>query len=243
MTAADRFATTEWSRVCAARDGADTRARLALGALCRTYWVPLYAFVRSRGYDPESAADLTQEYFTELMEKDVLRSVDPSAGRFRSFLLSTLKHFLSRERDRKRTLKRGGGTSIVSLDVTDAETRFRGLAADGRSPEQVFERQWALAVLERALNRLRESARASGSLTRFEHLKGTLTGDLSGTTYREVADQLGMTDGAVRGAVHRLRKRFGAILREEVAATIADPEDVDDEIRHMLSVIRPWTSS
>jgi RNA polymerase sigma-70 factor (ECF subfamily) len=233
------FNTTQWSRVLRARDGADSEARDSLAALCQTYWYPLYAFVRRQGHDPDAARDLTQAYFTELLEKDFLKSVEPSAGRFRSFLLASLKHFLSHERDRERALKRGGGAQIISLDTEDAEARLGGETADLLTPEEIFERQWALTVLERALERLRKDSIESDSEARFEVLKGYLTGEAGRAPYSEAAEKLGTTEGAVRTAVHRLRKRFGRMLRTEISDTVADPADAADEIRHLLSVIQP----
>lgn len=226
-----------------AQDGSDSEARRALEELYETYWHPLYAFVRRQGHDPDSASDLTQAFFTELLENDFLKAVGPSGGRFRSFLLASLKHFLSHERDRERALKRGGGARIISLDAQSAEERLGGIAADSLTPEQVFERQWALTVLERALERLRRESSELGSDDRFERLKGYLTGDAMRTPYCEVALELGMSEGAVRGAVHRLRKRFGKMLRAEIADTVADPAEADDEIRHLLAVIRPWQAN
>jgi RNA polymerase sigma-70 factor (ECF subfamily) len=240
---ANRFVTTEWSQVCTARDGGDSEARRALEHLCQIYWYPLYAFVRRQGHDTESAADLTQAYFTELMEKDILRSVEPSAGRFRSFLLASLKHFLSHERDRERALKRGGGTVTISLDAEVGEARIGAVASERLTPEEVFERQWAYTVLERVLQRLRVSAAEAGSAKQFDCLKGYLTGDATGVPYSQVAAELGMSEGAVGSAVYRLRRRFGSMLRTEIAATVADPADANDEIRHLLSVIQPWRGS
>jgi RNA polymerase sigma-70 factor (ECF subfamily) len=224
--------------VRSARDGSDSEARRALEDLCQTYWTPLYVFVRRQGYDAEAASDLTQAYFTELLEKDFLSAVEPTAGRFRSFLLASLKHFLSHQRDRERALKRGGGVSTLSLDADSAEARFGEQVCDDLTPEQVFERQWALTMLERALERLRQEANEAGSAAQFERLKGYLTGQAGRAPYSEVAADLGMSEGAVRTAVHRLRKRFGAMLRAEITDTVADPDEADDEIRHLLSVIQ-----
>ncbi len=234
------FSTTQWSQVLGARDGCDSEADHALESLCRTYWYPLYAFVRRQGHDQEAARDLTQAYFAELLEKDFLKEVEPELGRFRSFLLVSLKHFLSHERDRAQALKRGGGARIFSLDAEGAEERLSGEAVDQLTPEQIFERQWALTVLERALERLRQEACESGSENQFEKLKSYLTGDAARAPYREVAADLSLSEGAVRAAVLRLRKRFGKSLRAEIAETVADPAEVDDEIRHLLTVIRPW---
>jgi len=227
--------------VCSARDGADSEARIALQHLCETYWDPLYAFVRRQGHDPDEARDLTQAYFTELLEKDFLKAVEPAAGRFRSFLLVSLKHFLSHERDRDRALKRGGGSQTIPLDAESAERGLATVAANSLTPEQIFERRWALTVLEHSIDRLRRAAGESGTAAQFESLKGYLTGDADRAPYSEVALDLGMTEGAVRGAVHRLRKRFGKMLRAEVAETLADPSEADDEIRHLLSVVQPWS--
>jgi len=235
-----RFITTQWSRVLAARDGSDSEARHALETLCQTYWLPLYAFIRRQGHDRDAAGDLTQAYFTVLLEKGFLRDVEPAAGRFRSFLLASLKHFLAHERDRTRALKRGGGAPALSLDANAAEGRFAEDASHQLTPEQVYERRWALTVLDRALERLRQTSCESGNAAQFERLKAYLTGDAARATYGEVAVEFGMTEGAVRTAVHRLRKRFGAALRAEILDTVAEPTEVDDEVRHLLSVVRPW---
>lgn len=234
------FSTTQWSRVLAARDGRDTEARQALEKLFQAYWQPLFAFVRSQGHDPDDASDLTQAYCATLLEKDFLKSVQPSAGRFRSFLLASLKHFLSHERDKERALKRGGDARFVSLDGQATEGRLGAELADSLTPEQVFERQWALTVLERALERLRAASAQAGTEIQFDRLKSYLTGENTRVPYRDVAAELGMKEGAVRTAIHRLRKRFGAMLRAEIGDTVADPAEADDEIRHLLSVIQPW---
>jgi RNA polymerase sigma-70 factor (ECF subfamily) len=236
------FVTTQWSRVLAARDGSDEQARQALESLFQAYWLPLFAFVRRQGHDPESASDLTQAYFTTLIEKGFLKAVEPSAGRFRSFLLTSLKHFLSHERDREQALKRGGGAHTFSLDAQAAEETLGPEPADHLTPEQIFERQWALTVLDRSLERLRMDSVKAGSETQFEILKPCLTGESSRGAYGDAAAELGMSEGAVRTAVHRLRKRFGAALRAEVRETVADPSEADDEIRYLLSVIQPWES-
>jgi len=233
------FTTTQWSRVQRAKGGADTEARQALEELCQIYWHPLYAFIRRQGYDPATAQDLTQAYFTELLAKDFLGAVDPSAGRFRSFLLASLKNFLSHERDRDRALKRGGGTRSISLDTETAEMGLGDGAEDQLTPEQTFERRWALTVLERSLERLRNAAVGSGVEDNFERLKPYLTGEDMRAPYGDVASELGMTEGAVKTAIYRLRKSFGGMLRAEIAETVADPVDIDDEIRHLLAVVQP----
>ena len=235
-----QFVTTQWSQVLAARDGGDTEARQALAGLCEAYWYPLYAFVRRQGHNAEEARDLTQGYFAYLLEKDVLQDVDPAAGRFRSFLLVTLKHYLSHERDKASALKRGGGTQTVSLDAQAAEDRYHLEPGDDLTPEQIFERRWALTVVERSLARLRRETAEGDRPELFDHLKGSLTGEEPHTPYRDVATELGMSEGAVRGTVHRMRRRLGGFLRSEIAETVANPDEVDDEARHLLTMIGPW---
>lgn len=237
-----QFATTSWSRVLAAREGRSTESRQALDALCKTYWYPLYAFVRHQGHDPEESRDLTQAYFTELLEKDYLKDVDPSVGRFRAFLKVSVKHFLSKEREKARALKRGGQAKVFSLDGEVAEGRYRYEPVERLTPEEIFERRWALTILERALAKLREELTRSGKEEEFESLKGFLTGEEPRVPYRELASKLGTSEGTVKAAVHRLRQRFGKLLRDEIAETVARPEEVDEEVRYLLGVIRPWGS-
>jgi len=235
----ERFSTTQWSRVRTARDGSDSDARRALEELCQTYWYPLYAFVRRQGYDAAAAEDLTQAYFAELVEKDFLKSVESSAGRFRSFLIASVRHFLSNQRERDQALKRGGGARTISLETANAEALFKDEPAECLDPEQVFERRWALIVIGRAMERLQHAAHKAGTEAQLECLRPYLTGEATRAPYSEVAAELGMTVGAVKGAVHRLRKRFGQLLRAEIAETVSDPAEVDDEIRHLLTVIEP----
>ena len=237
-----RFATTQWSQVLAARDPTGTESRQALAALCEAYWYPLYAFVRSQGHDPDESRDLTQAYFAYLLEKNILEDVDPSAGRFRSFLLATLKHYVAKERRKQGTLKRGGGTQTISLDAEDAETRYGFEPADQLTPEQVYENRWALILLERALEHLNAEWKDSERLKQFEHLKPHLTGQEPRIPFREVAAELEMTEVAVRGAMHRLRQRFGQFIRDEIADTVASPDEIDDEVRYLLAVVGPWNT-
>jgi DNA-directed RNA polymerase specialized sigma24 family protein len=233
----NRFATTQWNVVLAARNGSESQARAALELLCDAYWFPLYAYVRRRGHAADEARDLTQEFFADLLSRDFLAAIDQSKGRFRSFLLASLEHFLSHERDRQRALKKGGSVRTMSLDANAAETRYHHEPADQLTPELVFERRWGLTVMERAMERLR--AETGDQAERFERLKPCLTGDHP-DRYREIATALGMTEAAVKTAVHRLRERYGRLLRDEVAATVASPADVDEELRHLLGVLRPW---
>jgi RNA polymerase sigma factor (sigma-70 family) len=233
------FATTNWSQVLAARDGSDTEAQKALAGLCESYWSPLYAYVRRQGHDVDEARDLTQTYFTQLLEKDYLQNVKPSAGRFRSFLLSSLRHFLSHEWEKARAQKRGGDTRTISFDTDDAELRYGWEPTDHLTPEQIFERRWALTVVERTLERLRLAAIETDTPQRYELLKPHLTGVEPRKSYRDVATELGVSEGTIKVAVHNLRHKFGRILRAEIAETVADPGEVEDEMRCLLQVLGP----
>jgi RNA polymerase sigma-70 factor (ECF subfamily) len=232
-----RFATTQWNLVLAAREGTETEARRALESLCEAYWYPLYAYVRRRGFTADEARDLTQGFFADLLSRDFLDAIDRSKGRFRSFLLASLEHFLSHERDRAHTLKKGGGTTPIPLDTDVAETRYRHEPPDPLTPEVVFERRWGLTVMERAMERL--AREFDDQPSRFERLKTCLTGS-EPAQYRDIAIALGMTETAVKAAVHRLRQRYGRLLRNEIAETVADEAEVDEEVRHLLAVVRPW---
>jgi len=232
------FQTTNWSVLRQAKDGSSSAARQALGHLYEIYWPPVYAFVRSRGHSPADAEDLTQSYFTCFFEKDYVRDFRPEIGRFRTFLRASVAHFLANEWDRQRAQKRGGGRVPFSLDQATAEERLRLEPIDRLTPEEVFERQWTAAVLARCLARLRHEHAAAGSEKRFDRLRPFLSHDDHGGDYAIVARDFGLTESAVRVAVHRLRRRFGAILREEVADTLSDDADVDGEIRWMLGRIR-----
>lgn len=233
-----RFATTHWSLVLAARTGKSVESRTALEALCEAYWFPLYAFIRREGYAAEDARDLTQGYFARLVERRDLEDVRPELGRFRSFLLVSVKHFLSNERDRERAKKRSPGPPLVSLDAQEAENRYRFEPADALTPETLFERKWAMTVLERTLRRLEEESSEDQKARRFEALRAHLTGDAPAASYRELGETLGVSEDAVKVAVHRLRRRFGELLREEIADTVDDSGEVDDEIRYLLGVLK-----
>jgi RNA polymerase sigma factor (sigma-70 family) len=234
---ARRFATTRWSQVIKAGQAQTPESRDALASLCEVYWYPLYAYVRRWGHDPDQSQDLTQEFFARLLEKHYLRDADPSRGRFRSFLLASLKHFLSNERDRVLAIKRGGRVSIVALEVETAEGMYQREPPDTDTPEKAFERRWALTLLERTLGRLRRESVAGGRQDVFRRLEGYLTGEGDTVPYADLAPELGMTVGAVKVAVHRLRRRFGALLREEIAETVSDPDQVDDEIRELFRIL------
>lgn len=228
------FATTRWSIVLHARDDS-TEARRALSTLCGAYWYPLYAYVRRQGRSPHDAQDLTQEFFARLIAKDWLGAVARERGRFRSFLLAAMKHFLANEWDRAQAQKRGGGAECFSIDETTAEGRYLHEPADIASPEKLFEQRWASALLDQVLARLREEMTAGGKAAQFDVLKGCLAGEKP--QHAALAAQLGMSEGAVKVAVHRLRDRYRALIRAEIAQTVADPAEVDDELRHLFAAL------
>jgi RNA polymerase sigma-70 factor (ECF subfamily) len=233
----ERFQTTNWRLVLQARVDDAPDAGEALALLCQSYWYPIYGFIRRRGYSVADAEDLTQAYFARFLEKDYLQGVSPEAGRFRSFLLASVRHFLSNERDRSRALKRGGGHKPIALDGGVAEERYRSEPADAETPETIFERNWATAVLERVLALLESEMANTEGAERFRRLRPWLTGDEPDAGYSELAGSLGVTESAVRVAVHRLRKRFGALLREEIGRTVGGPDEVEQEIRHLLAAV------
>jgi RNA polymerase sigma factor (sigma-70 family) len=231
------FQTTNWTLIVRAGNGDSTDGRDALAALCETYWYPVYAFIRRQGYAAADAEDLTQGYFARFIEKEYLKDLTPEAGRFRAFVLASARHFLSNERDRDRAQKRGGGRPSLQLDRPGAEERYALEPVDPATPESLFERAWAGSVLDRALERLGTEAAHAEGRERFEQLKAHLTGEDEPSAYRELAEAWGVGEPAVRVSVHRLRKRFGRLLREEVAATVADPADVDAELRYLLGIL------
>ena len=231
------FVTTQWSVVLTATRPDTTQAQAALERLCRTYWYPLYAYVRRRGHSPPDAQDLTQAFFARLLERHWLADADRVRGRFRTFLLTALSRFLSDEWDKARAIKRGGGVSHVPVQVDTAETRYGCEPADNNTPETCFERGWALTLLETVLERLRAEYEREGKSALFAGLNSSLVGDRASQPYAELATALGMNEGAVKVAVHRLRKRYRHLLRAEIADTVTGSEDVDDELRHMFAVL------
>ena len=233
------FPTTRWSRVAAAVDPAEPGARAALEELCRTYWYPLYAFIRREGYGPDEAADLTQEYFARLLDTGLLARADRRKGRFRAFLRAVCADFLANRRDRENALKRGGGRAIVAMDSVEAEGRYAREPAHELTPERIFDRTWALTLLGRVLEQLREEYSAGGQSVTFEALSPVLTDGPRAVSYATLAARLGTTEGAVRVSVHRLRRRYGDRLREEIAATVDDPAEVDDELRALFAALEP----
>ena len=232
-----RFATTHWSVVRAAGKTSSPHSKEALGTLCRTYWFPLYAFLRRQGHNSNQAEEYTQAFFARLLEKRGLRLADSKRGKFRSFLLSSLKNFLADERDRARAKKRGGGRKVLSLDFENAESQYTLQPAQQLDPEKLFERSWALTVLERTMVRLQDESRSTKKRKVFDHLKVYLTADKDSIPYREVAAGLKMTEGAVKVAVHRLRHRYRELLRDEIAQTVATEEQIDEEIRDLFAAL------
>lgn len=234
---ASTFATTHWSVVLSAGQDDFTGAAAALEELCRKYWYPLYAFVRRRGSDQHEAEDLTQAFFAFLLENETLKKVNRQRGKFRSFLLAAFTNFLNNEWDRQQTLKRGGHRLIVSLDEMAAEEKYLGEPADSVTPERLFERRWAQTLLEDVLNRLRQEYIAEEKSHLFSTLESGLTGELDNKAYSSWSVTLGMSQGAVRVAMHRMRRRFGQLLREEIALTVTAPWEVDDEICQLFSAL------
>ena len=234
----DRFATTHWSMVVSAGGSHSPEASQALATLCENYWFPLYAFVRRAGYSAEDAQDLTQEFFVRLLTKNYLAVADRQRGRFRSFLLGAMKHFLANQERRQGAQKRGGHRLTISLDFHTGENRYSQIEpVDNLTPERLYEKRWALTLLDLVLSRLREEFRAAGKLELFDTLKQFLAGGTAKPAYLEVAEQLGMTEGAVKVAAHRLRRRYRKLLKEEIARTTAGPEEMEDELGKLLAAL------
>lgn len=236
-SAVGQFNTTHWSLVLLAGQTQTPHAAAALDKLCGTYWSPLYAYVRRAGHSPEDAQDLTQEFFARLLEKKYLQFADRERGRFRSFLLKSLQHFLINDWVRGQAQKRGGGQKPLSLDETAAEQSYLLQPADDLSPEALYDQRWALTLLERAIERLGADYTAAGKREVFEQLKGLLLTEGSSESYRERAGPLGLSEGAVKVAVHRLRQRFREAVRAEIARTVATPAEVDEELRCLMAAL------
>lgn len=231
-----QFATTRWSLILAAgNSNQDGDSRKALTQLCEMYWYPLYAYLRRRGCSAHDSQDLIQAFFARLLEKRALAAADQPRGKFRSFLLTALKNFVANQRREGRRIKRGGGNAVLSLEFEAGESRYQREPADQRTPEDVFERRWALTLLEQSLERLRDEYIEAGKEKLFESLKDRLGG--GDTPYKQLAESVGMTEGSVKVAVHRLRARYREILREEIAQTVATPIEVDEELREMFAVL------
>ncbi|HEY1789700.1 MAG TPA: ECF-type sigma factor [Verrucomicrobiae bacterium] len=232
------FVTTHWSLVVSARDGESPQSAAALEKLCRAYWYPLYAYIRHSGRSKENAEDLTQAFFTRLLEKNFLDSAQQERGRFRSFLLVALKRFLVNDWERSHAQKRGGFQTSISLDTELAERKIRlEIAAPTDPPDRVYERRWALALLEQTMARLRLEFERAGKMAEFERLKAFLTADKKEIPYAAAAHELGMEEGALRVSVHRLRKRYRELFREEIAHTLAEGESVEEELKYLMAVL------
>lgn len=233
-----QFTTTRWSMVLAAGgDVTSKSAREALTALCETYWYPLYAFLRSRGHSAADAEDVTQGFFVRLLEKQTLRLADPGRGRFRSFMLASLTHFAINEHDKQAAQKRGGGIPALQIEFEHAEGRFQLEPTTDETPEKVFDRRWALSLLDRVLARLRAEMVDGDKERQFEQLKTYLVGDRPQLTYEQTASALGMSEGAIKVAVHRLRRRYRDLVRDEILQTVSSPDEIEDELRHLWSSV------
>jgi len=236
--AASRFRTTRWSVVLAAGQESSPDRAEALAVLCEAYWHPLYVFVRRHGHNAMDAQDLTQAFFTRLLERDDFAGLRPERGRFRAFLLASMRHFLANEWDRSKAKKRGGDIRHFSIDFPRGENRYLAETADTRTPESVFDREWALALLELVHKKLREQYAQKGKANQFEKLKDLLTANSPAESYDRIAEDLEMTEGAVRVAVHRLRRRFAELLRSEIAETVSEEDEIDSEIRFLFTALR-----
>ena len=231
------FTTTHWSVVLAARDTASAQADAALAELCRTYWYPLYAFIRRKGHSPHDAQDLTQAFFARLLEKNYVAQADRERGRFRTYLLAALTHFLADEWDKARRLKRGGGREMISFDAASAEERYRLEPIDQLDAAKLYERRWVTTLFDKVLARLEGEFRDSGKGASFDQLKGSLLAEDSGLSYSQLGAQLGLKEDAVKQAVHRMRRRYRELFREEIAQTVAGPGEVEDELNHLFAVL------
>jgi RNA polymerase sigma factor (sigma-70 family) len=231
------FVTTHWSVVLSAGEQDSPQRSVALDVLCRSYWYPLYAYVRRRGHSPEDAQDLTQEFFARLLTRNWVGLANPEKGRFRTFLLTAMKHFLADQWDRLKAQKRGGWQRVLSLDVATAESRFQLEPADPQTPEKAYERRWAQTVLETVFEQLRVAYAAEGKAALFAELKGSLTQARAAVPYAELAVRLKVSEGALRAAVHRLRQRYRELLRSEIAHTVAGPEEVEEELHYLFRAL------
>ena len=231
------FTTTHWSLVLRAGQGNSKQAQNALAQLCRAYWFPLYAHARRRGCRPHDAEDLTQEFFAHLLERQALAVADPQRGKFRSFLLAAMNNFLATEWEKARAKKRGGGQPVLSLEMSAAEERFDLEPADHSTPDKAFDKQWALALLDEVLKKLEAKYANEGKSDLFTGLRQTLAGARESQPYAELSARLGISEGAVKVAVHRLRKRYRVLIQEEIANTVASPEEMDAEMRHLFAAL------
>lgn len=232
------FETTHWSVIVAAGDTRNPVAQEALARLCKTYWYPVYAYVRRCGYSPHDAQDLTQEFFAKLLRSHYFSVADRKKGKFRSFLISSLKHFLSHEWDKAKAQKRGGSATIISIDEEEGENRYKLEPQDNVTADILYDRRWALTLLEQVLTRLKKEYEESGKSKLFKEIEPALTGTEKLAAYNEIGKKLGMSEGAVKVAVHRLRQRYGELLREEIANTVSTPEEVEEELRNLFEALK-----
>ena len=232
------FTTTRWSVVLAAARQESRQATAALETLCRSYWYPLYAYVRRRGCGPEDAQDLTQDFFVQLLRKNYPARADRAKGRFRTFLLHTLNQFLADQRERAAALKRGGGQVFLALDQESPEEQYRLEVPDTLTPEKLFERRWAQTILDRALARLRDEFVAADKGETYEVLQAFGPGEQSSISYADAAVRLGLSESAVKSLIHRLRRRHRELVREEIAHTVPTVAEIDEELRHLVAVLR-----
>jgi DNA-directed RNA polymerase specialized sigma24 family protein len=231
------FHTTSWTLIRAASGDPTADSREALAALCQKYWHPIYAFIRSRGFNREQSQDLTQAFFALLIERNYLLDADPKRGRFRSFLLAALKHFLADEWDRAHALKRGGGQAPISIDLEEAEEWHMLAAVEQATPENLYERRWALSLLENVMSKLRAEFSDAGKAGEFDRLSTFLNRDSESVRYDPLAEEMGISSGALRMSVHRMRRRYRSLLRAEIAEIVSGPEEIDEELRFLLSVL------
>lgn len=231
------FNTTHWSVVLALSQGDSARAREAMANLCQTYWYPLYAYVRRRGYSAPDAQDLTQAFFARLLAHDSMATATPTLGRFRTFMLTAMQRFLASEWKQEHAQKRGGGLELLSLDWVAAEERFDLEPATHASPDKLFEKQWAVTLLDDVLKRLETEYQNDGKTALFAGLKQTLLGQRESQPYAELAGRLGLSEGAIKVAVHRLRKRYRELVRDQIAGTIEDPREIEAELRHLFQAL------
>jgi RNA polymerase sigma-70 factor (ECF subfamily) len=231
-----RFVTTRWSLVLKTRKPDSPEAVSALETLCETYWFPVYSFIRRKGKSSDDARDLTQAFFTRVLEKNYFRDAEQSRGRFRTFLLASVRHFLANERDAELARKRGGGFTHVPIEFETEERRFHHEPREGDTPELLYERRWALAAIDAAMNRLAGRYQGTARRQLFEELRPMLTGD-EAVSYAVLSSRLGATEGALRVAVFRLKRQFAASLREVIAETVDDPHAIDDELRDLMSIV------
>lgn len=230
------FATTQWSLVLAAGEECNAQRKTALSQLCQTYWMPLYSYARRRVSDTHEAQDLTQAFFERLLEKNFAAEADRQRGRFRAFLITSFKHFLSKERGRAQALKRGGGQSIISLDFGSGDSYIATQPSAGLTPDQIFERQWAITLLDRVIRRLEREQERAGKASQFQLLKNSIISQSDRASYSALAQKLGIAESAARMAASRLRSRYRELLRDEIAQTVATAEEIDDEIRHLFAI-------